>query len=149
MGTLVSYVIIGILATAGMTTFLWILNAARIADVDMIKAIGSFYTRNEDNALLPGTLVHFSSGIFFTFVYIFLFHIFPSTDKDPFIYVLFGGGLGFGHGIVTSMFLVMMISDFHPLERYKRAGFKVAVFHFLAHVIFGLIIGILYATFMP
>lgn len=130
---------IGIVATLGMTSFLWIITHLRIVDVDMVKAIGSIFTRSPENAFVPGLIIHFGAGIIFSFVYAYFLQI-------PEIHTLFGytgAGmlLGFIHGFVTSFSLVVLVAEHHPVKRFQRAGFWVAVFHALAHIIYGLIVG--------
>jgi hypothetical protein len=137
-------VIIGLVATMGMTAFLWIVKKISIYDVDMVRAIGSYLTRNEKNALIPGILLHFTSGVIFSFAYIILFNILPVIDPRPYLYISFGGLLGFVHGLVMAVVLVFLIAETHPLPKYKKASFAVAVFHFLAHIIYGLLIGFLF-----
>ena len=140
--------LIGVAATFGMTSFLWGITYFKICNVDMVKAIGSYYTQKEDKSLLPGMLAHFTAGIIFCFLYILLFNVKPTTGKDPYIYVIFGGGIGFVHGIVMALLLVIVIAAHHPLEKYRSAGFATGVYHFFAHIIYGVIIGTLYCLFI-
>jgi hypothetical protein len=135
---------IGILATLSMTTFLWIVTYFKLCEVDMVKAIGSWYTHKESNALLPGMLVHMFAGVVFTYIYLFLFSVLPIPNADIYIYAVFGAGIGFVHGIVVALCLVILVAEHHPLPKFQKAGIPVAVYHFLAHVIYGLSIGFLY-----
>ncbi len=136
--------IIGIIATLGMTTFLWIVTRLKLCNVDMVKAIGSWYTRKEETAFLPGLLVHLTAGVLFCFAYLFLFSVLPNSEKVTFIYAIFGAGIGFVHGMVVALCLVVLVAEHHPVPKFKKAGVRVAAYHFLAHIIYGLIIGSLY-----
>lgn len=137
---------IGMIATLVMTLFLWGVTYAKLCDVDMVKAIGSWYTRREENALLPGMLAHLFAGTVSCFLYIFLFSVIPIPDIETrdFIYAIFGGGIGFVHGIVVALCLVILVAEHHPLKKFQKAGFAVAVYHFIAHVLYGITIGSLY-----
>lgn len=141
---ILSSIFIGIIATAGMSTFLWIITGFNIAQVDMVKAIGSLYTKDEKTAMLPGLLMHFTAGIVFCFGYLILFKIFPIGDHSPLLFVALGSLLGIVHGVVVSLLLIIAVAEHHPLESFKKAGVAVAIFHFLAHLIYGLIIGLYY-----
>jgi hypothetical protein len=55
-------ILTGVLATLGMTTFLYLSQAAGFANGDMVRAIGSAITRREENSLIPGLITHFFSG---------------------------------------------------------------------------------------
>lgn len=147
MENILTFTLMGIIATACMSCFLWVITAARLSDVDMIRAIGAFYTKDEKNALVPGAFVHFTSGICFSFAYLFLFNLFPQQEHS-FIYVLYGGIIGFAHGLIFAILLVHMVADFHPVKRFQKASFAVGVYHFLAHIIFGLSLGILTGFFL-
>ena len=66
----------GIVATAVMSSTLYFITWRGFANADMIRALGSLVTKKEENALLPGVLIHFTSGVIFSFVYvIFCKHI--------------------------------------------------------------------------
>ena len=56
--------------------------------------------------------------------------------------------MGIFHGIVVSMVLVMAVSDSHPLEQFREAGFGVAISHFIGHVVYGLTVGIVFGLSM-
>jgi hypothetical protein len=140
--------LIGVLATFMMTFFLWSITAKKIINVDMVRAIGSFITRTERNSLLPGVIAHISAGIGFAFCYVFLFSIFPVSINSLFLSSMIGGLVGIVHGVVVSMMLVFAVAEHHPIERYRQAGFAVAVCHLIAHVIYGVSIGLFYLLFI-
>lgn len=141
-------ILIGFLATLSMTSFLWLITKLKLCDVHMVRAIGSWLTRDEKNALIPGTIAHFTVGIMISFAYIILFQVLPNPQDIRYIYVIMGGGAGFVHGIVMALFLVILIAEHHPLARFRKAGIKVAVYHFFAHIIYGIIIGTLYTFWL-
>ena len=141
---LISAAIIGIIATSVMSSVLLLITRLNISNVDMIRAIGSIYTKAKHTALLPGVLVHFTAGIMFCHLYLILFHIFPISIGNPFIYVVLGTLSGMVHGVIVSLLLMILVAEHHPLKEFRRAGFDVAFYHLLAHVVYGFIIGFVY-----
>ena len=141
-------ILIGVLATSMMTFFLWTITAKKMINVDMVRAIGSFIVRTEKNSLLPGIVTHICAGVVFAFCYVFLFSIFPVFVNSLFFSSMIGGLVGIVHGVVVSMMLVFAVAEHHPLEKYRKAGFAVAVYHLIAHVIYGISIGFFYLLFI-
>lgn len=141
---LISSAIIGVIATSVMSSFLLLITGLKISNVDMIRAIGSIYTKSKKTALLPGVFAHFTAGVVFCHLYLILFNIFPLSVDNPFIYIILGTLSGMVHGVVVSLLLVILVAEHHPLKEFRRAGFDVAVFHLLAHVVYGFIVGFMY-----
>lgn len=141
---LLNCLIIGVVATLTMTVFLWTITYLKLCNVDMVKAIGSWLTRKESTATLPGMLAHLFAGTLFCFVYIFLFGVLPNPGENDYIYAVVGAGMGLVHGVVVALALIVLVAEHHPLPKFQKAGFKVAVYHFLAHILYGLVIGTLY-----
>src|SRR5215217_8634267 len=130
----------GFLGTTAMTALLWLLTGFRIADVDMVRAIGSLITRSLHKALLPGLLVHFGAGILFSYAYAYCLSIPTQSTMEG--YTGLGAFLGFMHGLVVSIALIVLVAEHHPLQRFKKAGFQVALYHLLAHVLYGAVVGL-------
>ena len=143
-----SCLVMGITATLLMTSFLWTITYLKLCNVDMVKAIGSWFTRKEKNALLPGLIAHFSAGVVFCFLYVFVFSVLPNAQRDTSIFAVLGAGMGIVHGIVVALCLVILVAEHHPLPKFRKAGFSVAIYHVLAHVLYGLTIGSLYILFL-
>jgi hypothetical protein len=59
--------------------------------------------------------------------------------------VVLGSMMGFVQGLVVSIGLVIVVAEHHPVERFRKAGVKVALIHLIAHVIFGAIVGLVSA----
>lgn len=138
----VTIVIAGLIATGLMCVFLEIVTKSRIANADMIRAIGSLFTKNLENSLKPGLFVQFSFGIFFSFIY---FAVMGFFVPDSLLYgMTVGFVMGFFHGMVVSMALVVSVAEHHPLEQFKDAGFEIAAAHVGGHIIYGLTIGVIY-----
>ena len=71
-----------------------------------------------------------------------MFKIFPMSFEVSIMYVVLGFIVSMMHGLIVSFLLVAIVASHHPVEKYQKAGFGVAVFHFLAHLIYGLVLGI-------
>lgn len=131
----------GILATSGMTAILYIFDKAGLVNGDMVRAVGSLITKKYENALVPGLLLHYSSGIFFSIVYALAIDLFNTVTVESSI--AYGVAIGIFHGAVVALVLVVIIAEHHPLEKFQKAGVAVAVLHWAAHIVFGLIVGII------
>lgn len=130
----------GLIATTGMTLLLNAITKSGIANADMVRAVGSLFTKSPDNAFRTGMIIHFSVGIIFGFLYTFAIQAF---EVQGFLSNV-GSGLliGFIHGAVVSFLLVAAVAEHHPLPEFQKAGFSVAVAHWAAHLFYGLLVGI-------
>ncbi|MEO8398821.1 MAG: hypothetical protein ABI550_03290 [Ignavibacteriaceae bacterium] len=133
-------IVAGIIGTTGMTLFLYVVTKSDVANADMVKAIGSLFTKSLQSATGVGLVIHFISGIIFAFFYILAISAFQVQGFLSNV----GAGLliGFIHGAVVSFLLVASVAEHHPLPQFQKAGFSVAAAHWIAHLIYGLLIGI-------
>lgn len=136
----------GFIATAIMSGTLYAIHWRGLAEADMIRAIGSIVTRNEDNAVIPGIVIHFASGIVFAFVYVVVWSSLPIGQFTH--YLVLGVFSGFAHGLVVSFVLVVLVAEHHPVLRFQRAGVDVALAHLVAHVVYGLILGLVAGAYL-
>lgn len=137
-------IIAGIIGTTGITAFLWIVDRYGLANADMVRAVGSLFTKKYENALKVGLVVHFTAGIIISAVYLH----FLSILNPPGYFSLFflGGVMGFVHGFVFSFIMVIMAEQ-HPVEKFQEADFQVALVHVLGHVVYGALIGLTFGAF--
>jgi hypothetical protein len=140
-------ILIGLIATACMTAFLYLVHYLRIAEADMFTAIGSLVTPVLKNAFSLGLYIQIVAGMIFAALYLvgasyFGFH----TGFD---FLCFGAAVGLAHGVVFSLVMVILVAEHHPVERFRRVGFGVVAAHGLAHVIFGLSLGAAAAAIQP
>jgi hypothetical protein len=131
----------GVIATLGMTLSLTAITKSGVANADMIRAIGSLFTKSLDNAEKVGLIIHFSVGIIFGFLYTFAIQLFQVSGFLNNV----GAGLliGFIHGAVVSFLLVVAVAEHHPIKEFQEAGFAVAAAHWAVHLLYGLLIGII------
>ena len=134
-------IVAGIIATTSMELLFRMCSKSGIVNIDMVRAIGSLITKSIDSSYKVGVIVHYISGIFFAFVYTLVFTVFNVTG----ILNNIGAGLliGFIHGIVVSFILVITVSEHHPLEEFRTAGFSVAIAHWIGHLVYGLVVGLI------
>ena len=132
----------GFIATGLMCLLLEFITKKRLANADMIRAIGSLYTGSYNNALIPGLIIQFGSGILFAFAYFMVMNFFftPTLLSG----ILGGLIIGLFHGIAVGFALVITVAEHHPVAKFRKAGFTVATSHIAGHVIFGLAVGAIY-----
>jgi len=135
----------GIFGTGLMTLVMTWITRSGFAHVDMIEAIGSLFTKTTENARLIGGLLHFIAGVVFAMIYTFIINLVGATGLPG--SVLVGTLLGAFQGFVMSFLLVIWVAENHPVERYRNAGFRVAVSHFIGHLVFGFTVGLVVSGF--
>ncbi|MEQ9619176.1 MAG: hypothetical protein RIG61_08390 [Deltaproteobacteria bacterium] len=140
MNAFIITMLAGIIATAGMSILLWAITRTGIADAAMIRAIGSIFTKSYAESFGPGLTVHFIVGIIIAFFYVALISLFEPTSLAGAIAL--GGMVGVFHGVAFGFILVIAVAEHHPLEQFREAGFEVAIAHFLGHVVYGILIGL-------
>lgn len=136
-------VIAGIIATAAMTAFVASFKQLRIAPVNGLRAIGAGMMGSRDYGLSAGLALHFTFGIIFAFVYRGAI-AFVGSEAGSFAYFL-GPAIGFFHGIVSMMLLVILVAEHHPLHRYRESGLGVPGIYLAAHVLYGTVLGLVLA----
>lgn len=132
-------ILAGLIGTAGMTIVLNSVTKSGVANADMVRAVGSLFTKKLENSSRVGLMVHFSSGIVFAFLYLWAMLAF---NVNGFLNLTGSGALiGFIHGAVVGFLLVAAVAENHPVKEFQKAGFSVAVAHWGAHIIYGLLVG--------
>ena len=107
----------------------------------MVRAVGSAVTRSVDSSLWPGLIIQFVSGIFFAFIYMTALNMLQLQEISSL--VIAGGVIGFAHGFAFS-FVMVILAEHHPVEKFQNAGFQVAIVHFLAHIVYGILVGLVF-----
>lgn len=132
----------GFIATGLMCVLLEFITRSKLANADMIRAIGSLYTGSYENALVPGLVIQFVSGTIFAFAYFMVMNFFftPTILSG----ILGGLIIGLFHGIAVGFALVITVAEHHPIAKFRKAGLTVASSHIAGHVIFGLTVGAVY-----
>lgn len=138
-------VLAGVVGTMAMSLLMTIIHRAQWADADMIRALGSMATKSEDNSLAPGLLIHFISGVAFAFPYTWVLGSlgFQSAVATTAVGALFG----LMHGVCMG-FVLMAVSEKHPIERFRNAGVEVGAAHIIGHVGYGAAVGAVFGFFV-
>lgn len=136
MNDVLATIIAGIVGTGLMSVLMLAITTSGAANADMVRAIGSIVTKSYDNAIAPGLVIHFVVGIVIAFAYSIFMGL---LDVDGILkYITFGLILALFHGLVVSFVLVIMVAQYHPLERFQKAGGEVVIAHFIGHLFYGL-----------
>lgn len=133
--------ICGLIGAFAMNFFMRKVSATFSQRVDMIVALGSYFTGKVENAASLGTLLHGLSGVIFGAIY---FAIMQAMSALVFPYALFLGlGFGFFHGLIMSYLLMFYASEKHPIEAYRKATLEEGLLHLVGHIIFGGVAGLI------
>lgn len=143
MTTIVTVVLAGILATAAMTGLMGFFNQSEERHADIVRAVGSLVTQDETTALGPGLFIHFTMGVLFAFLYIAVMSLAPPNDLG--VTISIGLVMGLFHGFAVSFFLILFVSDYHPVPRFRSASLWVGIAHLIGHILYGLVVGLIAA----
>ena len=132
--------IAGLIGTLGMTGLLTAITKSGIANADMVRAIGSLFTKSLESSFKVGILVDILAGIIFAAFYIFAAVSFDVHGLLSSIGVCML--IGFIHGAVVSFLLAASVAKHHPLKQFQQAGFSIAVAHWAGHLFYGFLVGL-------
>lgn len=131
----------GLLGTSAMSGVLYLVTHSGYANCDMVRATGSLITKSYQNSFKVGIIIHFISGVVFSIVYALILDLISVETFEAAIG--YGAALGFFHGAVVNLGLVVLVAEHHPLEEFQKFGFSVAIVHWAAHVVYGLVVGLI------
>lgn len=151
-----SSVLTGVVGTAVMVLFLYLPLLWNGVHYDTLASIGSIWTREaNDRSRLIGMLLLTAGGVAFAafygaFVLMFMteagafrgvpYVVFPSAPTTIDLFFPFLGLVGgFGQGIFMSLVTSFVVTDFHPLERF-RDPFPLLLSFLIGHTVFGVVV---------
>ncbi len=134
-------VICGLIGAFAMNLFMRTVSSAYSKRVDMVIALGSFFTGTTDNAATLGTLIHSIAGIIFGVLYFLIMNAMNGLIAPYSIFL--GLGFGFFHGLIMSYCLMFIASERHPIEAYRKATLEEGLLHLVGHIIFGGVAGLI------
>jgi hypothetical protein len=123
-----------------MTGLLAAITKSGIANADMVRAIGSLFTKSLESSFKVGFLADILAGIIFAAFYVFVVISFEIHGLLSSIGTCML--ISFIHGVVVSFLLVAAVAKHHPLKQFKQAGFSVAAAHWAAHLFYGFLVGL-------
>lgn len=133
--------ICGLIGAFAMNLFMRQVSSAYSKRVDMLRALGSFFTGKLENSARVGTMIHSAAGILFGIIYFLIMNLMGALNF-PFA-IFLGVGFGFFHGLVTSYVLMFAASERHPIKEYRKATLEEGMLHLIGHIIFGGVAGLL------
>jgi hypothetical protein len=136
-------VMAGLVATTGMSLFALSFKQLGIIPVNTVRAIGSTVTGTMNSALPVGWMIHYSVGLVFAFVYTAVLRFIGATSFWGL--VTSGGFIGALHGVLIGFILVISVGEYHHIKRYRDEGMGLAGVYFLAHMVYGVLIGCMLA----
>ena len=135
----------GLFGAFAMTEFMLKVSSTYSKRVDMLKALGSFFTRKSEGAQELGKKIHAFSGLLFGMLYFVGMYLIGGLI---FPYAIFLGiGFGFFHGLTMSYVLMFYASEKHPFKEYRDATLEEGLLHLVGHIIFGTVVGLMGAFF--
>ncbi len=138
---LIFTLIAGLAGSAAMDGVMHLITRSGVTPAPMTTALGSLFTRSLETASLVGWFIHGVSGVAFAMLYTLLFLAFGL--EAALACLVAGLGIGFLHGIVVSIMLVMVVSEHHPIEAFRNAGIEVGVAHLAGHLAYGATVGLI------
>ena len=127
----------GLLGTAAMMLLLEIPVWLGMPRLDITRAMGSYLTGNRENAYVPGTAINFVIGISFGYIYYWAFR-FTQIPLTP-LHGMFAGAV---HGALVMVVVSIAILEHHPNPRYQQRGPLTGFAQLIAHILYGLIVGV-------
>lgn len=140
LATVVETFVAGFVGATSMSLVMGAVHATGYANADMIRALGSLVTRRSEGAFGWGLAIHLVSGMLFAIPYTMVLGGMP--EKSLLMSAGLGGLMGLAHGLVMSLVLLGVVTERHPLERFRGAGFEVATAHIVGHVAYGIGVGV-------
>ncbi len=136
--------IAGILGVLVMTLLLRRARFLRLPETQMIRAIGAMITKDASRALWPGFLVHLSAGIVFAYIYALFLSTAPTQGEGGmglFLMVVVCTLMGFVHGLIVTLFLVISVAQYHPVESFRKLEPGDMAAHVIGHIGYGATVG--------
>lgn len=132
-------IVAGLFGTILMSLVMWFIHERGWANADMIRAVGSFFTRRYENSLWPGIFLHMLAGCIFAVPYLFVMRAIGLTNW--FVIMQVGLAIGTFHG-AAMVFILMAMAEKHPVEQFRVAGPAVGWAHVIGHMAYGIGVGL-------
>ena len=141
VATWIETFVAGLVGATSMSLVMGAIHASGYANADMIRALGSLVTRRSEGSFPMGLGIHLVSGMLFAIPYTAVLGGFPAMSL--LMSSALGGVMGLVHGLVMSLALLSVVARRHPMERFREAGFEVAIAHVVGHAAYGVAVGAL------
>lgn len=145
MNPILAIVLAGLLGAVMMMIVIFALQSIGLTSPHLLASIGSLVTKKMDGASKVGLVIHLVSGIVFAFLYVLVWSYLDLRTIPEL--VMLGMLTGSLHAVAVSIAIVILVTEHHPLRRYQKVGFNVALTQVVAHVVFGIVVGFTMGTF--
>ncbi|HEX9108388.1 MAG TPA: hypothetical protein VF832_14190 [Longimicrobiales bacterium] len=147
----------GFVATAVLTGLLAAAQGLGLSRISLPFVLGTMVTSDRDTAMVYGGLLHFVNGWIFTFGYV---AIFDNLHQATW---WIGALIGVAHALLVLLLVLPVLPDLHPRMASERHGptptrllqppgflglnygFQTPLVAIVAHVAYGVILGMFYA----
>jgi uncharacterized membrane protein YagU involved in acid resistance len=151
-----SWIFSGLLATLALSTLLTTSHGLGLTRMNLSYLLGTFVTSDREKARLYGFIVHLLNGWVFSLLYVFVFQARHMANW------WFGLLIGLAHGLFVLTVGMSLLPSLHPRMASERHGpvaqrqleppgfmalnygYQTPVSVFLAHAVFGAVLGSLY-----
>jgi len=108
--------------------------------IDVVSSLGSLAAPNKQDAVTLGGAIHFTVGILFAIIYATLWSVGIGSPT-------WWWGLIFGaiHGLLVIVMLLLAMRKYPPLSEII-SGLPVMVAILLNHIVFGVVVALVYST---
>ncbi len=135
----------GLLGTLAMAAFTLLPAYLGLPRVDIVRAVGSFITKDRDTAFGPGLVLFFIAGVIFAYGYYAIFAFIRGIPMNA----LSGLFAGLVHGALVMLYTVIAVLEHHPDPRYQRRGPMTGLMQLLGHGIYGAVVGLVCGMYAP
>lgn len=158
-----SSVATGVIATAAMLATVYLPLTWRGRPCDVVGMLGSALTGGREGARANylGGVAFVAGGVAFAFLYGLLVAALLRFDGEmpslalgldlptaiDLAYPLAGLALGFAHGVVVTLLMTIVVTEHHPLRRF-RGGMSFVAPLMLGHLAFGAVAGFFQHQFL-
>ena len=145
-----NFIMPGVAGIAGVLVMTVVMRRASVLhlpETQMIRAIGAIITKDADRALWPGFVVHLIAGTLIAYLYMMLLSTapLPSDGNIGAITLVVACTLmGLVHGVVVTLFLVISVAQYHPIEQFRRLNPGDMAAHVIGHLAYGAIVGLMF-----
>jgi len=129
-------------ATAAMTMLMYLAPRMGLPKMDIPGMLGSMFTSNKGTATGLGMVLHFMMGVIFALIYALVWSL--GIGSPTWIWGLIFGALH-AVGVIVVMPVIVRL---HPRSPEVGSGPRAAVGILMAHLLFGLVVALVYAAFV-
>ena len=133
----------GLVGALVMTLFLRRARYLGLPETQMIRAIGSFITKDIETALWPGFFAHLGAGIFWAYIYAFMLSYAPTEEGHVATVAVVCALMGLVQGLMVNLFLEIAVAQYHPVEEFRKIEPRDMAAHVVSHITYGATVGFL------